>query len=107
MRDLIYRDDVDISLPHFGTDEWLRDEVYKFTTGWYDEIDEDMLYEFGEKLIEGFQNVIDTAESVNKNGKWERASESPVWRCSECGVKWLAVDNFNYCPVCGAHMREE
>lgn len=45
-----------------------------------------------------------------KKGRWERIvydmADYPAFRCSRCGYK--ALDNhYNFCPDCGADMREE
>ena len=50
-----------------------------------------------------------------KKGKWEIArkqTKSPLLaRCSECkhyeGVEWIVLDRPNFCPHCGAYMRDE
>lgn len=43
-------------------------------------------------------------------GKWERIvydmADYPAFRCSRCGFKTLD-NHYNYCPDCGADMREE
>ncbi len=45
------------------------------------------------------------------HGKWIKFDED-TWECSNCGQLWTLVDgtpkenNMNYCPACGADMRE-
>jgi predicted RNA-binding Zn-ribbon protein involved in translation (DUF1610 family) len=44
------------------------------------------------------------------NGRVEQAREeaySPLFKCSECGFEWISYDDINFCPNCGADMREE
>ena len=51
------------------------------------------------------------AELERKKGKWENyiadtgVEHWRVIRCSEC--EKVAIERYNYCPHCGAHMREE
>lgn len=43
---------------------------------------------------------------VNKDG--ERDGWIPDYECSECGSRgWKYADNMNFCPQCGADMRED
>lgn len=51
-----------------------------------------------------------------KRGKWkytEMYYDDYAWVCSVCGEPWVlndgtpAENNMNYCPNCGADMREE
>lgn len=76
-------------------------------------------YEWGRELLKsgilGIENLspaqpeIDTVEAEQKKGKWVDNTY-----CSECG--WVhetdpgfigSVDGFNFCPRCGADMRED
>lgn len=48
----------------------------------------------------------------NKRGRWKDAMQSchdsPHVKCSVCGeYYWRYFKKFNYCPNCGADMREE
>lgn len=74
------------------------------------------------KYNEAWQDALDRAEGAignlppaePKRGKWERHYSRPnvyadlFWHCSECGYRssdnW--ADKFNFCPNCGADMRE-
>ena len=63
------------------------------------------------------ENAIDTlkalpsSEPERKKGKWENyiadtgVEHWRVIRCSEC--EKVAIERYNYCPHCGADMREE
>ena len=53
--------------------------------------------------------TIDAVEVVH--GRWEKASEKmPIYRCSICKERNLFKNGYNvfsnYCPNCGADMRE-
>lgn len=63
-----------------------------------------------------------SVQPERKKGKWERHNTyhgddtsgfvDPDWRCSECGEQanvnvWSMYDLTNYCPNCGADMRQE
>ena len=45
-----------------------------------------------------------------KRGRWELTNNPSFKKCSECGAWWGRdiIDNIftNYCPKCGAYMRE-
>lgn len=46
-----------------------------------------------------------SAQPERKKGKWTNENGADGWnRCSVCGE--LAIDLFDYCPNCGADMRE-
>lgn len=46
-----------------------------------------------------------SAQPERKKGKWTNENGADGWnRCSVCGE--LAIDLFDYCPCCGADMRE-
>ena len=52
-----------------------------------------------------------SAEPERNTGKWENyiadtgVEHWRVIRCSEC--EKVAIERYNYCPHCGAYMREE
>ena len=53
--------------------------------------------------------VVDAVEVVH--GRWEKAEYHGFLRCSECkdvyiDDTWVADGKWNYCPNCGADMRE-
>ena len=53
-------------------------------------------------------NSLPSAEPERKKGKWELIDEAEPRRyaCSECKcLSWYGI--YNYCPNCGADMREE
>ena len=68
-------------------------------------------------------NLMPTIEPERKKGKWiehecgywtfvnkdgERDGWIPDYECSECGSRgWKHAYNMNFCPNCGADMREE
>lgn len=47
------------------------------------------------------------AEPVRMKGKWitSHVPESMLWECNQCGYD-CGAHSFNYCPMCGADMRE-
>ena len=55
--------------------------------------------------------ALPSAEPERKKGKWENyiadtgVEHWRVIRCSEC--EKVAIERYNYCPHCGAYMREE
>ena len=67
---LIEKDDVDISLPSFGTDEWVREIVEKNGFTFLNDIDEDAAFDFGMDFVNGFMNIVDTAEVVVKGDNY-------------------------------------
>ena len=106
-----------------------RDELLSFLTGregFYDFIEDlakeysdynmTSLLEFAEKILEGFSNVVETAEGVEKQeaelfisyhtedyGDYSRPYY--LYTCKECGesVKQEYDDeDFKFCPHCGA-----
>ena len=52
-----------------------------------------------------FSDLVEVAK--RKKGKWIDRGKDYVlrWVCSECGRKDMHI--YNYCPDCGADMREE
>ena len=46
-------------------------------------------------------------------GKWEKKpsrlgfENMPIWGCSICGKAFTFHPDYNFCPQCGADMREE
>ena len=62
------------------------------------------------KDIEAFNMAIEALESELPKGKWRGEHKMPDmpryewYRCSECG--FLSQSVVNYCPNCGARMRE-
>lgn len=64
-------------------------------------------------LYEAFDVAIKALEQQPKVGKWIKTSLSQVsggdfnrgFKCSCCGYVTV-VDDFNYCPNCGARMTE-
>ena len=106
-----------------------RDEILSFLdsrAGFYDFIEDlakeysdynmTSLLEFAEKILEGFSNVVETAEAVEKQeaelfisyhtedyGDYSRPYY--LYTCRECGdsVKQEYGDeDFKFCPHCGA-----
>lgn len=67
--DLIERDDVDISLPCFGTDDWIRDQMKEAKIDYQYGDDEDKVFEFGKHLVKGFMNIVYTATTIVKTDK--------------------------------------
>lgn len=70
----------------------------------------------------GVKKGLLSAQPERKKGRWERYNTyhgddtsgfvDPDWRCSECGrqaniSEWFIYDLTNYCPNCGAEMKEE
>ena len=94
-----------------------RDELLSFLdsrAGFYDFIEDlakeysdynmTSLLEFAEKILDGFSNVVETAEIVSIHyGEWLPVDEkNDAFDCSECDV--MVSKRHNYCPNCGAKM---
>jgi rubredoxin len=50
---------------------------------------------------------VPTIEPERKKGKWiynQKRGTTKIWTCSECD--WNDIGEFNFCPNCGADMRE-
>ena len=59
--------------------------------------------------IQIIENATDAVEVVH--GRWEKAEYHGFLRCSECkdvyiDDTWVTDGKWNYCPNCGADMRE-
>lgn len=71
--------------------------------------DEEKLREIVKEAVERFKEEYEIAD--RPQGEWweERQSEDWIsirrWYCSECG-EWQTYGMTNYCPNCGADMRE-
>ena len=53
-----------------------------------------------------FENAIGDAPTVGpKRGEWV-SNHNGYWDCSECGLRVLIYAKGNFCPNCGADMRE-
>ena len=55
-----------------------------------------------------FENAIDNAPTIapqRKRGKWID-KDGGLATCSECGDRWGVWSVMNYCPNCGADMRD-
>lgn len=58
-------------------------------------------------------SIMQTAPSVEKRGNWvhhddESYAGGGYEECSRCGWRcseWVFIEDNNYCPHCGAHMR--
>lgn len=68
-------------------------------------------FESGKRVIEHLERMA-SAEPERKRGKWIKADSQqyfrkhyPAYTCSICNYK--KGGNWNYCPNCGADMREE
>lgn len=59
-------------------------------------------------LCDGLEEC-EEAETERKNGEWIKMSDADgaYWCCSECGEElYRLCDKTNFCPNCGADMRE-
>lgn len=90
-------------------------------------IDAEELYELIEKEFDGvcvydvdpseavndFQNIVDLAPTVDaepiRHGRWEDTNSRGFKKCSHCGEDFLAyiVEDYEYCPRCGANIEVE
>lgn len=54
-------------------------------------------------------DIVFSAPTVEKRGRWVEASTDGAVFCSECGTEWLseAARYYNFCPICGARMGAE
>ena len=57
--------------------------------------------------MERATEILHECESMEKKGEWlDKGKECVIrWTCSECGRRDTHV--YNFCPDCGADMREE
>ena len=66
-----------------------------------------MLYEIADEINDA--PAADVEPVVR--GEWQKVYENTtfgaMYRCSTCGETTFNVENFKYCPKCGAHMREK
>ena len=53
-----------------------------------------------------FERIVDIEVIVPKRGEWINLHNGK-WKCSECGIEVLIYAKGNFCPNCGAKMREE
>ena len=79
-------------------------------------LSEEQVREAVEMAKRGIVQVFPSAQPERKKGKWERHYSRPnvyadlFWHCSECGYKsdnQYAYLYYNFCPNCGADMREK
>lgn len=71
------------------------------------------VYEDAERRLERneitlgeFERIVDIEVIVPKRGEWINLHNGK-WKCSECGIEVLIYAKGNFCPNCGAKMREE
>lgn len=77
------------------------------------------VYGSDREKFDAWQEIIDTLEAIPAadvcpvvRGKWKEDWETGCSECSACGESYLwedydGVGEWNYCPNCGADMREE
>lgn len=94
-----------------GTEETINDLISK-----YNLIDcEDDVMRFARELFEKVNNVIDTEPTADVKevvrSKWIQINNSQEHHCENCGASFdlyaYCTDGCNFCPYCGADMREE
>ena len=59
-----------------------------------------------------FDDIIDAQPAADVEpvvrGEWQKVYENTtfgaMYRCSTCGETTFNVENYKYCPKCGAHM---
>lgn len=61
---LIDVQDIDLSSPSFGTDEWLWDLVRKHNFTYEQDVEEHEAFDFGMSIIKGFENVVKSAPTI-------------------------------------------
>lgn len=61
-----------------------------------------------EHIIEAYDMAIETLKNERPQGEWMKieAPSYTIIRCTCCGYKDNAIYIPNYCPNCGADMRE-
>ena len=73
-------------------------------------------YKDGQKMLDRINAIPAADVRENKRGKWDDKKVAFYFKCSECGccVRAFAGEVFldyaqewNFCPNCGADMREE
>ena len=61
-------------------------------------------------LMDARHSIARTPESLRPKGRWVTVMDKPylIYECSVCKVRWsyAAVLCMDYCPSCGADMRE-
>lgn len=65
---------------------------------------------FGEAISETVDvKLIEALPTIEpRKGKWiynKERGTAKIWTCSEC--RWNDIGEWNFCPNCGADMREE
>lgn len=60
------------------------------------------------EAVSDFQSIVDRTPTVDaepvRHGRWEM--EGYITKCSACGYSPKLNSGWNYCPNCGAKMRE-
>ena len=91
-------------------------DVKKYGSIWMQFTDDMSREQVAEEALKASKNSMirilnDLPSAEPKKGTWENyiadtgVEHWRVIRCSECGK--VAIDRYNYCPNCGADMREE
>ena len=62
----------------------------------------------GERLCNAITRIPDADVEPVVRGEWQKVYENTtfgaMYRCSTCGETTFNVENYKYCPKCGAHM---
>ena len=61
-----------------------------------------------QRIIDRFMGFASQPTIEPRRGKWiynQKRGTVKIWTCSECG--WNDIGEWNFCPNCGADMREE
>lgn len=64
-------------------------------------------------IVVAFSETIDKAPTIDaepvKHGRWEDTKFINLRKCSCCQVEWgiYSIEDFDYCPNCGARMDSE
>ena len=77
---------------------------FPFANGNYDHEHADTHFIFGCEMYREWLEGLPVVEPERKRGKW--TVTSLFIKCSECGEPFMLIPQ-NYCPHCGADMREE
>lgn len=95
---------------------------YPFANGKYDKKNASMEFIFGCEAYKEWLEGLPTVKDIRSKGHWIKHENyywqvldekkgtlkwSPAYECSDCGSSGWDDVILNYCPCCGADMREE
>lgn len=71
---------------------------------------------FDTRLKQAYDKAIEALKDERAKGEWiehQDCYDDTYYTCSHCGEDWITIEGkptdnlMNYCPMCGADMRED